>query len=290
MELKLESLLTVVSLLQIMLELATVAGTTAIGGQSCGGRCGDIEIQYPFGFRADCAMDKWFVIDCIQTANYTSPFISSIKLELLNIDYAHSRLQVKSPIFSYNCSHSKAGQAVDLTRTSFTFSGYNDFTVVGCNNRAVLSSFEADGNGCQPTCDENVKPQGCSGNRCCQTSIPYFQQLFAPSFQDVDDDQCRMAFMAETQWFEANVTDPYMVQELDYVPVLLDWKINATALGSLAIDKKSTYNDPIVYYDKYDFPYPYNTALMCRKGFIGNPYLPVGCNGKVVSFISNINF
>ncbi|XP_021626913.2 wall-associated receptor kinase-like 22 [Manihot esculenta] len=260
-----------------MLELARAAATTAILGQGCGGRCGDIEIQYPFGFRADCAMDKWFVIDCIQTANSTSPFISSINLEVLNINYTYSRLLVKGPIFSYNCSHPKAGQAVDLIRTSLTFSGYNNFTVVGCNNRAVLSSSEADGNGCQPTCDENVKPQGCSGNRCCQTSIPYFQQLFAPSFQDVDNDQCRMAFTAETQWFEANVTDPYKVQELDYVPVLLDWKINATALESLVIDEKSTYNDPIVYYDKFDFPYPYNTVLKCREGFIGNPYLPIGC-------------
>ncbi|OAY37048.1 wall-associated receptor kinase-like 22 [Manihot esculenta] len=268
---------TVVFVLQIMLESTKVAATTAIRGQGCGGRCGDIEIQYPFGIRADCAMDKWFVIDCIQTANSTTPFMSSTKLELLNIDYAHSRLLVKGPIFSYNCSHSKTGQVMNLSRTSFTFSGYNKFAVVGCNNRAVLSSSEPDGNGCQPTCKTNVKSKGCRGNRCCQTSIPYFQQLFAPSFEDVDDDQCRMAFMVRTKWFKANVTDPYKVQELDYVPVLLDWKINATALGSVVIDEKSTYNDPFVYYDKFDFPYPNSTVLMCRNGFIGNPYLPVGC-------------
>ncbi|KAF2323075.1 hypothetical protein GH714_033175 [Hevea brasiliensis] len=157
-----------------MLELAiSAAATTTLAGRACEARCGDIDIQYPFGIRADCSMDK--------------------------------------------C---------------------NKFTVVGCNNRASLSSSDPDGEGCQPTCEENVKPQGCFGNRCCQTSIPYFQQLLAPSFQDADDDQCRIAFIVEKKWFKANVKEPYKVQELEYVPVLLDWKINAAALGSLVIDEE----------------------------------------------------
>ncbi|KAG8643827.1 wall-associated receptor kinase-like 8 [Manihot esculenta] len=272
MALQLETLLIVGSLL-----LPTAAATTAKGRRNCGGRCGDIEIQYPFGIRADCSMDNWFVIDCIQTANSTTPFISSINLELLNIDYAQSHVIVKGPIFSYKCSHPNTGQAVNLTNTSFAFSVFNIFAVVGCNNRAVLSSSQLDCVGCQPTCEENVKPQGCYGNRCCQAPIPHYQQIFAPSFEDLDDEQCRMAFVARRQWFKYNVQDPYKVQELEYVPILLDWKMNAKALGSFIIDEDSSYYDPIAYYDKSDFPYPYNTALRCRDGFTGNPYLPHGC-------------
>ncbi|XP_021667528.2 wall-associated receptor kinase-like 22 [Hevea brasiliensis] len=261
-----------------MLELAiSAAATTTLAGRGCEARCGDIDIQYPFGIRADCSMDKWFVIDCIKSANSSRAFISSINLELINIDYARSSLLVKGPVFSYNCTRPNTGRDVNLRRTSFTFSGSNKFTVVGCNNRASLSSSDPDGEGCQPTCEENVKPQGCFGNRCCQTSIPYFQQLLAPSFQDADDDQCRLAFIVEKKWFKANVKEPYKVQELEYVPVLLDWKINAAALGSLVIDEESTYHGPMVCYDKFDFPYHNNTILMCRKGFTGNPYLPVGC-------------
>ncbi|KAF2323052.1 hypothetical protein GH714_033029 [Hevea brasiliensis] len=276
MVLQLESLLTV-SVLQIMLEVAAVAATTTLAGRECEAKCGDIEIQYPFGIRADCSMDRWFVIDCIKTANSSKAFISSIKLELININYAHSRLLVKGPVFSYNCAPPNTGKAVNLRRTSFTFSAKNKFTVVGCNNRAFISSSEPDSIGCQPSCEVNVKLPGCTGYRCCQTLIPYFQQLFAPGFQDVDDDQCRIAFIVEKKWFKAYETDPYKVKDLEYVPVLLDWKINATALGSLVIDEESTYRDMIDYYDKFDFPYPNNTILLCREGFTGNPYLPFGC-------------
>ncbi|KAJ9132938.1 hypothetical protein P3X46_033754 [Hevea brasiliensis] len=276
MVLQLESLLTV-SVLQIMLEVAAVAATTTLAGRECEAKCGDIEIQYPFGIRADCSMDRWFVIDCIKTANSSKAFISSIKLELININYAHSRLLVKGPVFSYNCAPPNTGKAVNLRRTSFTFSAKNKFTIVGCNNRAFISSSEPDSIGCRPSCEVNVKLPGCTGYRCCQTLIPYFQQLFAPGFQDLDDDQCRIAFIVEKKWFKAYETDPYKVKDLEYVPVLLDWKINATALGSLVIDEESTYRDMIDYYDKFDFPYPNNTILLCREGFTGNPYLPFGC-------------
>ncbi|KAJ9178890.1 hypothetical protein P3X46_010736 [Hevea brasiliensis] len=278
MVLQLESLLTVVSVLQIMLELATVPATIALTGRGCEARCGDIEIQYPFGIRANCSMDKWFVIDCIKTVNSSRAFISSINLELINIDYAHSHLLVKGPIFSYNCTPPDTGsQVVNLRRTSFTFSGYNKFIVVGCNKHVLLSSSEPNTAGCQTICKENPQRHGCLGDGCCQASIPYFQQLFEPSFQDVDDDQCSVAFIVEKKEFKANVTDPYKMREMEYVPVLLDWKINAMALESLAIDEKSAYYDPIVNYDKFDFPYLNSTELMCREGFTGNPYLPIGC-------------
>ncbi|KAF2323064.1 hypothetical protein GH714_033089 [Hevea brasiliensis] len=245
MVLQLESLLTV-SVLQIMLEVAAVAATTTLAGRECEAKCGDIEIQYPFGIRADCSMDRWFVIDCIKTANSSKAFISSIKLELININYAHSRLLVKGPVFSYNCAPPNTGKAVNLRRTSFTFSAKNKFTVVGCNNRAFISSSEPDSIGCRPSCEVNVKLPG-------------------------------IAFIVEKKWFKAYETDPYKVKDLEYVPVLLDWKINATALGSLVIDEESTYRDMIDYYDKFDFPYPNNTILLCREGFTGNPYLPFGC-------------
>ncbi|KAF2323076.1 hypothetical protein GH714_033181 [Hevea brasiliensis] len=244
MVLQLESLLTV-SVLQIMLEVAAVAATTTLAGRECEAKCGDIEIQYPFGIRADCSMDRWFVIDCIKTANSSKAFISSIKLELININYAHSRLLVKGPVFSYNCAPSNTGKAVNLRRTSFTFSAKNKFTVWAATTALLYPLLS--------------------------------QTLFAPGFQDVDDDQCRIAFIVEKKWFKAYETDPYKVKDLEYVPVLLDWKINATALGSLVIDEESTYRDMIDYYDKFDFPYPNNTILLCREGFTGNPYLPFGC-------------
>ncbi|XP_058004014.1 wall-associated receptor kinase-like 8 [Hevea brasiliensis] len=252
--------------------------------KSCESQCGDIDIQYPFGIGPNCSMNDWFVIVCNGTANNRRAFISSINLEVVDFLYERSRLRVKSPVISINCTVHNSGRVVDLRRTPFTISNYNRFTVVGCKNRVLLTYADPDIVGCQPTCDKKLKPEGknppCSGNKCCQTAIPYYLQVFNPRFENVNVRKgkrgCKLAFIVENSWFKSNIKDPYKVQEREYVPMLVDWKINATALESLGINKKTT-NWAFRYYNGFDFPYPNNSMLMCRKGYAGNPYLPDGC-------------
>ncbi|KDP41928.1 hypothetical protein JCGZ_26946 [Jatropha curcas] len=260
-----------------IIELTTTALSVKRHCQSA--KCGGVDIQYPFGTRFECSMNIWFLINC----SGERPILSSIGLEVIKIEYSNSRLLVKSPLISNNCSDHKSGQNVTFRGTPFTFSGFNRFVVVGCNGSALLTHAEPSIIGCQPTCsnkrvarEEEASP--CVGNMCCQTSIPYFLQVFSPRFQEVGEGEnsCMITFIAEETWMKDNVKDPNRVQEWEYVHVLLDWKINASDLGWLGIDGETTdvFTD---YYDGIDFPYPKNTFLMCRGGFTGNPYLPEGC-------------
>lgn len=280
------------SLLTFLL-LQMLSESSGLPMKSCESKCGDIDIEYPFGIGANCSMNDWFVVVCNGTADNRRAFISSINLEVTDFLYERSRLRVKSPVVSFNCDVNHSNSVVDLRRTPFTVSSHNRFTVVGCKARALLTSAEPDIIGCQPTCNKKLKPQGrnppCSGNRCCQTSIPYYLQVFKPSFQKENGKEgkrvCKLAFIVESTWFKSNIKDPYKVQEREYVPMLLDWKINATDMESLGINKETT-NWSFRYYNGFGFPYPNNSMLMCRQGYAGNPYLPDGCQGTLKIFLS----
>ncbi|KAF2323048.1 hypothetical protein GH714_033014 [Hevea brasiliensis] len=178
-----------------------------------------------------------------------------------------------------------------MTRTPFTIAAANRFIAVGCNNHALLTSTEPSIVGCQPTCDEELKPEGrdppCSGNRCCQTQLPYYLWVFQSKFEKVeekDTEECKFAFMAENSWFESNVKNPYKVLNKKFVPMIMDWKINGTALASLGIDEEAT-NSTTRYYNGHGFPYPNNTYLTCREDVdeCKNPKVVSKCSGSCVN-------
>ncbi|XP_065866503.1 wall-associated receptor kinase-like 8 [Euphorbia lathyris] len=253
--------------------------------QSCQRECGNVEIQYPFGIGSNCSLNEWFKVSCDKSStNRSRPLLSVINLEIMRISYGNSKIRVKTPIISSNCLGIHPGRPVNLTQTSFTIASSNKFTVVGCNSRALLTSAEPDIVGCAPTCDKNLRPEGrdppCSGNICCQTSIPHFLQVFKPRFDDDDqkqDESCKLAFISDKKWLGSNVTSTSsIVGKWKYVPMSLDWKIDAS-LSNIGINKKTTRVGDIRYYNGYNFPYPNNTRLLCRQGYAGNPYLFHGC-------------
>ncbi|WCJ40328.1 Wall-associated kinase family protein [Euphorbia peplus] len=251
--------------------------------QSCQRRCGNVEIQYPFGIGSNCSMNKWFDVACKKTtSNRTRPLLVVINLEIMRISYGNSKIRVKTPIVSSYCQVAPPSQPVNLTGTSFTIASSNKFTVVGCNSRALLTSAEPDIVGCTPTCDENFRPEGqdptCSGNVCCQTSIPHFLQVFRPRFEMDREFSCKVAFISDKTWLNSDVTSTSSILgKWKYVPMTLDWKIDVASPLCNGINKETTRVADIRYYNGYNFPYPNNTRLICRQGYAGNPYLSDGC-------------
>lgn len=270
------------SLFFLLFQISAAQKVTTAEMQRCQHQCGRVEIQYPFGIGPNCSMNQWFEVICsINSSNRTLAILSLTNLEIMNISYGNSQIRIKSPIIFDNCNGSKTGKPLNLLGTSFTIASSNKFTVAGCSGRALLTSAEPDIVGCEPTCDKTIKPNGrdptCSDNTCCQTSIPHFLQVFKPQFE-IRDESCKVAFITDKKWFERAKRNVSSIAKWRYVPMTMDWKIDATAL-SKRINKRTTKAGVVRYYNGNGFPYPNNTYLTCKDGFAGNPYLFDGCEG-----------
>ena len=117
--------------MMLMLQLATAALLVKFG---CADQCGEIRIPYRFGTKRECYKDEWFRIECNQTARPPTAFISSIKLEVVNIPVERGSVTIKIPTAYFNCTSRKDSATLNLSRTPFFFSIWNMFSVVGCNS------------------------------------------------------------------------------------------------------------------------------------------------------------
>ncbi|KAK7818542.1 wall-associated receptor kinase-like 2 [Quercus suber] len=264
----------------------------------CNGRCGNVSIPYPFGMTtAGCYLNDWFRIVCTGNDSSARAFLPSINMEVLKIKF-HNRyydgdyysyyepgiIRVKMPIISSsNCTSTvprNGSVGVNMTGSPFYFSSYrNKFISVGCNNMAVMADSDPTVLvGCNSDCDKKTmieREAKCSGFNCCQTTVPYGNQVFNVTFKSTDEkdqgiEECKYAFLAEEGWFDSNITNPSNeVPHLEYVPVALEW----TASNFTIIDKTEAARRKASWYPtKYGAWYYY-----CRYGYEGNPYLNTGC-------------
>uniref|UniRef100_A0A7N2LGK5 Wall-associated receptor kinase galacturonan-binding domain-containing protein n=1 Tax=Quercus lobata TaxID=97700 RepID=A0A7N2LGK5_QUELO len=264
----------------------------------CKDTCGNVSIPYPFGMTAGCYLNDWFKINC-STGNGSSAgndssvraFLPSINMEVLEIkipnpfnddSYPYSSFEpgivrVNMPnIISSNCTSTGAiNGGVSMTGGPFYFSSYrNKFISVGCNNIALMTGSDPTVLvGCNSDCDNETiikREAKCWGFNCCQTTVPYGNQVFNATFKSKNEknkgiEKCKYAFLAEEGWFDSNITNPsYQVPHLKYVPVALEWIVpNLTRMSSTETDW---------FYNNYNATY-----YLCLRGYEGNPYLNTGC-------------
>jgi hypothetical protein len=115
----------------------------ALPGSSCQRWCGDVEIIYPFGIGARCAMDG-FELDCSKPAEDRANETFLGTMPLLNISLLQGEIRVTHSISSMcynpstrNISYEEGGMS--LNNPQFTFSEQrNKFTVIGFNTFAYM--------------------------------------------------------------------------------------------------------------------------------------------------------
>ncbi|KAK2987284.1 hypothetical protein RJ640_024647 [Escallonia rubra] len=269
-------------LLRIMLVLWLIKATiqaASLAKPGCQEKCGDITIPFPFGIGANCSGDEGYAISCDTTFSPAKAFISSINLEVLEISLANGSLRVNNPVLTSNCpDRPNSVLYVDLSASPFSFSDTeNRFTAMGCNNLALINRQATTIGGCMSFCNITSRDNTCYGINCCQTRIPPFLKFINASLGSIDrnNDQigCKYAFMVDQDWF-TNLTDPYVVQRMDNVPVVLNWRPYGVCRSFGAFNSATNSSGSLCRAQAFCT----NQSLCsCNPGYDGSPYLPDGC-------------
>nr|GEV05248.1 wall-associated receptor kinase 2-like [Tanacetum cinerariifolium] len=265
-----------------------------IAKPNCTTHCGNITVPYPFGIgREGCFLDTSFYLTCNNSYYPPKLFLEPSNHEIYNI--SDSELRIFTQV-NYKC-YNEDGSSVsnqdysfgsNLSSATFTFSGKNKLTVIGCDDYAVIKGSNGSDdhyyNGCIGLCSQTlvIPDTQCSGKGCSQTSITkglknYNIELYSLKNHEevLDFNPCGYAFIGEENSFLlhglTDLSNASLVMERieSSVPVVIDWVIAPDQTCSNATECK-------------DNSHCYNVdgggyRCQCNIGYEGNPYLEQGC-------------
>jgi hypothetical protein len=130
-------------LFSLTVTLQFIAKTMALPHSSCPKHCGDVEIVYPFGIGAACAMEG-FGLSCNKNKDGRSILMIFDEIPVVNISLFYGQVRIMKHISTmYSLSSKKVDYDIwgqNLSNTPFTYSAEsNKFTVVGINTLAYIT-------------------------------------------------------------------------------------------------------------------------------------------------------
>ncbi|CAN7021716.1 unnamed protein product [Brassica rapa subsp. trilocularis] len=269
-----------------LVAIFVLASTKLVMGQSwprCQTRCGNVAIEYPFGISTGCyyAGHNSFNLTCNETTNEL--FFGNMQV----VNYSHSgelRILMSRSFTCYNSTDNTDEISYTTTLGNFTLSNKNRFTAVGCNTYAFMTTLNGDrkySTGCLSLCDSTPNENGlCSGEGCCQTSVPKRSKRFRIRSRRFDREAsvndfnpCFYAFLVEEGMFSFSPSqDLQNLRNSTKFPVVLDWSIGGQTCQQ--VGNKSICGQNSVCLDATTRA-GYNCK--CKDGYDGNPYLAEGC-------------
>lgn len=273
--------------------------------------CGNVSIPYPFGMgNPSCYRNEHFEITCNYTETYDlKPFWA--EQEILDISLL-GQMTIRSGMswdcyFENSTVSSYMPYSINLDeRGPFTFSSTrNKLTAVGCYYWAMLTSsrgrnFTGSGGrnytrGCLSYCEDmaSVFNDSCSGNGCCQSSIPPGVKRIDVTLGSFCNDSkvrqfnpCSYSFLVDQDKFEFSGSDLYGDKlRSKILPMVIDWVAGEETCEE-AQANKATYacrSENSHCYDSSNGP-GYGYGCNCSSGYEGNPYIQGGCQGILITF------
>ncbi|CAL4992735.1 unnamed protein product [Urochloa decumbens] len=311
-----------------LLAAAAAVPPPPMGLPGCPTRCGNMTVPYPFGIISGCFLPG-FNLTCDRDRNPPRLLLGdgTTSIEVTSIFLQNATIRVVTQaIIAEPSINSTWGLGVgeDIHDPIALSHDQNKFIALGCGVQARLldgideyfiaectsSCWGGYPGNWLPDCRPGLAAAAeCSGNGCCQTSIPLYAPSYNARLTDLDEtvniyaDQLQtvMAFIAEKGWIEGvwcqmfgwklqqNLPIIPPPELLSAVPVLLEWAMNSTPLVSpkwtpekdkcptdgVSSVCKSNHSSCISMNSFYRSGY----ACRCLPGYDGNPYLVDGCQG-----------
>ncbi|XP_058003983.1 wall-associated receptor kinase-like 2 [Hevea brasiliensis] len=273
--------------LALLLSTQLAIAAPPMSKPNCKDHCGNITIPYPFGMGKDCYLNKWFEIECNESAYSSRAFISRTKMEVFHFE-VYGGVIVKSPVIYSNFAGRESNVPINLTGSPFYLSDRNSFIGVGCNTRALLMDEPIRSVGCDLRCHgqkgidsremlpklvttdsfgNNYIGRDCNGTDCCKIKDCFqsTDQVFNPILKDIDGNQstdgCKLAFLA----FDVVIQDHSYVQYL----MILEWTVNSTLADAVDMATVDCFYYSDVHASESQF------QCRCKNGYEGNAY--IGC-------------
>ncbi|KAL8146601.1 hypothetical protein AgCh_004360 [Apium graveolens] len=272
----------------------------------CQSQCGNLKVAYPFGIISEgdqylnCSMNSWFDITCNTTVNPPKAFIelNDAHFEVFDISDSELRISNLGAEACYDLSpslYTSYYTSLDLSNTSYTYSGANVLTVVGCDDWANFYQAEDEDlpTGCTTIChnEKEVRKDECSGSGCCQVTVNALKYYYVDlgTYGNHTDNissfnPCGYAFLGEKKRFNfLGLSDLKDVAALNNkiettVPIVLDWVIDENRACAQAAQHSNSF--ACRYAHTYCIDGGKSSGgyrCSCNQGYEGNPYLSPGC-------------
>ncbi|KAG5221962.1 wall-associated receptor kinase [Salix suchowensis] len=284
-----ENLVMLAAALLWMVISAETSQATHLPG--CQDKCGDVSIPYPFGTSEGCYFNEHFRITCDTAVTPPIPYLWSSNLQVLSISLdGHLRILT---YVGADC-YSKSGARESPTGSyavlpAFPFSNTrNKFFGIGCDTIALIRGVNLHGQtystGCLSLCNDtaSVTNGSCNGIGCCQIPIPGNLLRYSAtvtSFKNHTDiwesNPCGFSFLAEEESFNFTIANLTSLRNTTLLPSSIDW-----AIGNQTCEEAKKNLTGYVCKansDCYDSSNAPGYLCNCSAGYIGNPYLPDGC-------------
>ncbi|KAK4418906.1 Wall-associated receptor kinase [Sesamum alatum] len=252
----------------------TITKGVNITKPGCQRKCGNLTVPYPFGIGigSGCSIDPWFDINCNATFNPPKPFTSKGSLEVIEI--SDSQMRVKN-LVAVSCYDQLGNLTTQNPRLRislppyFTFSDANKFTIVGCDDLALISGRDGSNftSGCVSLCSKRED--------LLDGSLGYHTDVW--SFNP-----CGYTFLAEEESFTFHPSDlqddTFKNRTIENVPIVLDWVIGNRTCSEAQKVNDFTCRENSICTDSDTRLGGYRCS--CFEGYDGNPYLEPGCKDK----------
>ncbi|WOL00501.1 wall-associated receptor kinase 2-like [Canna indica] len=290
----------ITSLCSITSAQSTSTNLTFALPPNCSKRCGNINIEYPFGIGNGC-FRSGFNLTCRNDSNPPRLLLGDGRIEVKNIDPNQGVVYIKPPVVTMGINvYSMSAPLIDMENWPFSFqltssrtSVSNDWYVFGCSAYAIL--MNSTGNTVS-TCSTM-----CSGNPvdykyCYLTSYtwgtPLDIQLYRLNQTELHLASSSIITVIMIDYFSDYDINEIMRGNYSGVNTTLAWYINDSKFTTCAKAKKNKatyaclsinsecYDVPSYDVPSYDVPNSNQTVgyiCRCSVSYHGNPYLPHGC-------------
>ncbi|KAJ1277135.1 hypothetical protein BS78_05G271400 [Paspalum vaginatum] len=223
-----------------------------VGRPHCNTTCGDIQIPHPFGIGDDCGRLGFNPYPLSCNYSYTPPrlYLSDAEVTKISLETGELIILTDPSYICYTSPIQSISSQPSITLTAGQFlpsARNNEFTVVGCNSIALLSSSHYY-TGCVTYCesidDAAADNETCRGRGCCQ--IPISENLTTMEVGWNNNggttdtinpawnySPCSYAFVAQKGWYQFKRQDLmgyesntfFNVTDRGNIPLVFDWAI-----------------------------------------------------------------